>query len=122
VPVDQPFFAPSGVGGRASARNGAYRAASLKRVRRKLAGSNDADRKMVEFLTAFLPDGLPAVEAACAEALRENVHSADGILNTLARRHEPAPSITVLSPVALRLTHAPTADRARHDSLRSNAR
>ena len=44
---------------------------------------------MVEILTAVLSDGLPAVEAACAEALRESVHSADVILNILARRREP---------------------------------
>ena len=96
--------------------------ASLERVRRKLAGTNDGDRQMVEILTAVLSDGLPAVEAACAEALRENVHSADVILNILARRREPAPPITVMTPDALRLTHAPTADCARYDSLRSNAR
>ena len=34
-------------------------------------------------------DGLPAVEAACAEALRDGVHSADVILNILARQREP---------------------------------
>ena len=32
---------------------------------------------MVDILTAVLIDGLPAVEAACAEALAEGVHSAD---------------------------------------------
>ncbi len=48
---------------------------------------------MVEILTAVLGDGLLAVEAACAEALREGVHSADVILNILARQREPiAPS------------------------------
>ena len=31
-------------------------------------------------------DGLPAVEAACLEALRKGVHSADVILNILARK------------------------------------
>ena len=38
---------------------------ALERVRRKLAGSNDGDRQMVEILAAVLSDGLPAVEAAC---------------------------------------------------------
>ena len=33
---------------------------------RKLTGSNDGDRQMVEILAAVLTDGLPAVEAACA--------------------------------------------------------
>jgi hypothetical protein len=36
---------------------------------------------MVKVLAAVLTDGLPAVEAACAEALSEGVHSADVILN-----------------------------------------
>jgi SOS response associated peptidase (SRAP) len=34
--------------------------------------------------------GSPAVEAACQEALGQGVHSADVILNILARRREPA--------------------------------
>ena len=42
--------------------------ASLERVRRKLAGARDGDRQMVDILTAVLSDGLPAVEAACADA------------------------------------------------------
>jgi hypothetical protein len=37
-----------------------------------------------------LTDGLPAVEAACAEAFANGVHSADVVLNILARRrHKP---------------------------------
>ena len=40
---------------------------------------------MVEILGAVLGDGIEAVEAACAEALAEGVHSADVILNILAR-------------------------------------
>jgi hypothetical protein len=59
---------------------------SLDRVRRTLAGADDGDRQMVDILTTVLSDGLPAVEAACAEALREGVHSADVILNILAPR------------------------------------
>ena len=51
--------------------------AGLERVRRKLAGTADGDRQMVNILTTVLSDGLPAVEAACQEALREGVHSAD---------------------------------------------
>jgi transposase len=91
---------------------------AVERVRRKLAGSNDGDRQMVDILTAVLSDGLPAVEAACAEALREGVHSAAVILNILARRREPAAPITIMTPDALRLRHAPIADCARYDSLR----
>jgi hypothetical protein len=92
--------------------------ASLERVRRKLAAVDDGDRQMVEILTAVLSDGLPAVEAACGEALREGVHSAAVIINILARRREPAAPITIMTPDALRLRHAPTADCARYDSLR----
>jgi hypothetical protein len=92
--------------------------ASLDRVRRKLAGAKDGDRQMVDILTAVLSDGLAAVEAACAAALRENVHSADVILNTLARRREPAAPITIMTPDALRLTVEPVADCTRYDSLR----
>jgi transposase len=92
--------------------------ASLERVRRKLAGSDDGDRQMVDILTTVLSDGLPAVEAACGEALREGVHSAAVILNILARRREPAAPITIMTPDALRLQCAPVADCARYDSLR----
>ncbi len=92
--------------------------AALDRVRRKLAGSADGDRQMVEILTAVLGDGLPAVEAACAEALREGVHSADVILNILARQREPIAPVTLLTPEGLRLRHEPVADCARYDSLR----
>jgi hypothetical protein len=62
---------------------------------------------------------LPAVEAACAEALREGVHSADVVLNILARQREPTPPVTILTPESLRLRHEPVADCARYDSLRS---
>ena len=92
--------------------------AALDRVRRKLAGSSDGDRQMVEILTAVLGDGLPAVEAACAEALREGVHSADVVLNILARQREPAAAVTLPTPEGLRLRHEPVADCARYDSLR----
>src|SRR5271166_1784689 len=51
--------------------------AALDRVRRKLAGSNDGDRQVVKILAAVLSDGLSEVEAACAQALAEGVHSAD---------------------------------------------
>jgi hypothetical protein len=65
-----------------------------------------------------LSDGLPAVEAACLEALREGVHSADVIINILARRREPEPPGAITTPEALRLRHAPAADCTRYDSLR----
>jgi len=92
--------------------------AALDRVRRKLAGTSDGDRQMVDILTTVLSDGLAVVEAACAEALREGVHSADVILNILARRRDTTAPVTVMTPEALQLRHAPTADCARYDSLR----
>jgi hypothetical protein len=92
--------------------------AGLDRIRRKLAGATDSDRQMVNILTAVLSDGLPAVEAACLEALHEGVHSADVVINILARRREPVPPLTIMTPDALRLRHAPVADCARYDRLR----
>jgi transposase len=92
--------------------------ASLGLVRRKLKGSDDGDRQMVKILSAVLTDGLAAVEAACAEALADGVHSADVVLNILSRQREPAPAVTILTPEALRLRHAPIADCARYDRLR----
>ena len=93
--------------------------ASLERVRRKLSGSDEGDRQMVKVLAAVLTDGLPAVEAACAQALAEGVHSADVILNILARRRDPGPAASIQTPASLALRHAPVANCARYDSLRS---
>jgi hypothetical protein len=45
----------------------------MERVRRKRAVADDGNRQMVNILTAVLTDGLPAVEAACAEALNPGV-------------------------------------------------
>jgi hypothetical protein len=87
-------------------------------VRRRLASVHDGDRQMVDVLAAVLVDGLPAVEAACAEALSEGVHSADVILNILARRRDVAAPVTILTPAALRLRHMPVADCDRYDRLR----
>src|SRR5271165_1419937 len=92
---------------------------ALDHVRRKLAGSDDGDRQMVKILAAVLTDGLPAVEKACVQALSEGVHSADVILNILARQRNPGPPMTIMTPDALRLRHAPVADCARYDQLRS---
>jgi transposase len=92
--------------------------AAIERIRRKLAGSDDGNRQMVDILNAVLTDGLPAVEAACAEALSHSVHSADVVLNILARQREPAPPANIMTPAALTLRHAPIADCARYDNLR----
>ena len=92
--------------------------AAVERVRRKLGCATDGNRQMVDILTAVLTDGLPAVEAACGEALAHGVHSADVILNILARQRDPGPPATVLTPAALTLRHAPRSDCARYDRLR----
>jgi len=93
--------------------------AALERVRRKLAGSDDGDRQMVAILATVLTDGLPAVEAACAQAMSEGVHSSDVVINILTRQRDPGPAATILTPDALRLRHASVADCARYDQLRS---
>jgi len=92
--------------------------ANLESVRRRLKGSDDGDRQMVKILSAVLSDGLAAVEAACAEALAGGVHSADVVLNILARHHDPGPPATIATPEVLSLRHAPIADCARYDRLR----
>jgi len=92
--------------------------AHLGRVHRRLQGSDDGDRQMVKILAAVLSDGLAAVEAACAEAQADGVHSADVVLNILARQRDPGPIAAILAPEALRLRQAPMADCARYDRLR----
>src|SRR6201982_138337 len=92
--------------------------AAMERVRRKLAGADDGNRQMVDILAAVITDGLPAVEAACTEALAHGVHSAAVVLNVLARQRNPAPPPAILTPAALTLRHAPVADCARYDNLR----
>jgi transposase len=93
--------------------------AALERVRRRLAGSDDGDRQMVAILAAVLTDGLSAVEAACALALSEGVHSSDVVLNILARQRDPGPAANIPTPASLTLRHTPLADCARYDQLRS---
>ena len=93
--------------------------ASLERVRRKLKGSDDGDRQMVKVLSAVLSRRLGWLwRRPAPRRLRSGVHSADVILNILARRRDPGPAATILTPDALQLRHAPIADCARYDSLR----
>jgi transposase len=94
---------------------------AIERVRRKLAGSDAGDRQMVKILAAVFEDGLTTVEAACAEAMSQSVHSADVILNILARRREPPSPPPIHTPEALKLRHMPVADCARYDQLRRTA-
>jgi transposase len=91
---------------------------AMERVRRKLKTANDGNRQMVDILTAVLTDGLPAVEAACSEAFDHGVHSADVILNILARSRDPTRPDIILTPAALELRHAPVANCSRYDRLR----
>jgi len=91
---------------------------ALEKVRRKLKGVDDGDRQIVDILAAVLTEGLPAVEAACGEAIAQGVHSADVILNILARRRDRTPPPLLLTSPALRLVHEPAADCARYDLLR----
>jgi Mu transposase, C-terminal domain len=92
--------------------------AALDRVRRRLAGTDDGDRQMVAILAAVLTDGLAAVEAACAQAMAEGVHSSDVIINILTRQRDTGPTAVILTPDALALQHVPVADCARYDQLR----
>jgi len=92
------------------------------RVRARLAGHDDGDRQMVAILAAVLDDGLPAVEAACAEALAGGACSADVVLNILNRRRQPAAPAPIPTPENLRLRHEPAADCSRYDRLREAGR
>ena len=92
--------------------------ASIEKIRRKLAGSNDGDRQMVKILSAVLTDGLVAVDAACAESLSAGIASADVVLNALARQQQKAPAALIQTPERLTLVIPPVANCARYDSLR----
>jgi hypothetical protein len=74
---------------------------------------------MVKVLTAVLTDGLPAVEAACAESLAAGIASADVILNALARQQQPAGMAPITPPDRLTLRLPPLADCGRYDRLRA---
>jgi hypothetical protein len=50
--------------------------------------------------------------------LSQGVHSADVVLNILARHRNPGPPATIPTPAALTLRHEPIADCARYDNLR----
>lgn len=100
---------------------------AMAAIRRKLTGSDDGDRQMVQILSCVRDDGLQVVEAACREALDQGVHSAPlagnsvhwtefwpcSLINILARSRDPAPAVLLPTPATLRLTHEPVADCAR---------
>ena len=89
---------------------------AIQRVRKKLERQPGGDCQMVDILGAVLTDGLDAVDAACAEALSHNVHSAGVVLNILARHREPPPPLTITNPDALKLDCEPEANCDQHDS------
>ena len=82
-------------------------------MRRKLAGSGDGVRQRVAILAAVLTDGLPAVEAACAQAMSESVHSSNVIVNILTWHRDAGPAPSTLTPDGLAFRHTPIADCAR---------
>jgi transposase/DNA-directed RNA polymerase subunit K/omega len=89
----------------------------LAQMRRRVCGSDAGDRQFVRILACVPEETLDAVEAACAEALTLGTASADVVLNLLARRRTPPPTVTLATPARLRLTHEPVADLARYDAL-----
>ena len=95
--------------------------AALAQVRAKLKPHDDGDRQFVKILGAVPDHGLPAAEAACAEALEAGIASGDVILAVLARRLQPSPPPGIATPDALRLKIEPQADCARYDSIRKVA-
>ena len=94
---------------------------ALGRVRQKLKGVPDGDRQMVRILSAVLTDGIPAVEAACTEALEAGLCSSDVVLNALSRQRQPAALPRIAVPDALTLQLQPAADCARYDTLRKQS-
>ena len=72
-------------------------------------------------LGGVLDHGLEAVEAACAEALEAGIANGDVILTVLARRRQPPPVPSIITPHALRLKIEPVADCGRYDSIRKVA-
>ena len=94
---------------------------ALAQVRVRLKPHADGDRQFVKILGAVLDHGLPAVEAACAEALEAGIASGDVILAVLARRRQPVAPTSITTPDALRLKIEPAADCGRYDRIRKIA-
>ena len=67
----------------------------VRRAQRKLDRQPGGDRQMVNIFAPVLTDGLKTVDAACAEAVSYNVHSAGIVLNLLARHREAPPPLTI---------------------------
>src|SRR4051812_32412571 len=69
--------------------------AAIEGVRGKLTRAAEGNRQMVDILTAVRPDGLPPVEAPCAEPIAHAVHPPYAVLTTLARQRDPAPPANI---------------------------
>jgi len=91
---------------------------ALERLRARLRGKADGDRQMVTILSAALADGIDAVEAAAAEALKLDLTGAEVVLNILARSRAAPTAPSIETPDRLKLTIEPKADAARYDRLR----
>jgi transposase len=91
---------------------------ALEQLRARLKGKADGDRQMVTILSAALADGIDAVEAAAAEALKLDLTGAEVVLNILARSRAAPMAPAIATPDRLKLTIEPKADAARYDRLR----
>jgi hypothetical protein len=69
------------------------------------------DRREEPFIGGTLHDVRRPIRQR--EAIAQGVHSADVVLNILARQRDPGPAATILTPAALTLHHPPVADCAR---------
>ncbi len=91
---------------------------ALTTIRKRLSGTPDGDRQMVDLLLAAHEQGVDAVEAACQTALNAGLRSADAVLNILSRQNEPdnLPDCVPIPP-HLQLHEDPVADCARYDRI-----
>ena len=72
-------------------------------------------RVMAKVLAAVRPHGLEAVLVAVELVLESGVHSAEHVLNVLARLNQPTLPAQVAT--SLKLNEEPLADTARYDAL-----
>ena len=90
--------------------------AAMERVRRKLAGADDGNRRWSISSPRYSPTGCRrSKRPAPKRLLRASTPPTSSIL---ARQRDPGPPATILTPAALTLRHAPIADCARYDNLR----
>ena len=90
-------------------RPGAFAANSPRRL--------DGDRQMVKILTTVLSEDYQRSRRLASRRCAKASHSADVIINILARRREPEPLITIATPEAP-TAPSPAADATDMTSLR----